>query len=204
MKNFLKLRLPANPVKDQSIIDTVNINGGYNLLLPKQILTDEIMEIFYNMGLKPKYVTLFGRNDFDGSIDTRMIHADVALSKDGNWQKMLFGINWEVTGHHNIFSWWDMSAYEELYPAENLPKKYDYLNGIHYVERGNRGVPPMAVKLEETVIEGPTLVRTELPHMTVYNGPAKSRVGLSVRFFEDDFNTWDDVYNFFEKYSLDE
>lgn len=206
MNNFLKLRLPSNPVKDMKIIENTNVQGGYNLVLPGQILSDEIMDIFKTMGLRPKFVSLFGRNDHNGTQGTRMIHADIGLNQQNQWQKLLFGINWEVTGHHNIFSWWDMSKFKECWPDEPLPKKYDYLNGIHYVKRLNLGIPEGAVKLQEVEIDQPTLVRTDLPHATVYKATEHvtgNRIGLSVRFFEDDFKTWEDVYTFFKKYSID-
>lgn len=204
MKNFLKLRLPDNPIKNMKIIQDVHIQGGYNIVTPRELLTDEIMDIFSTMGLKPRFVSLFGRNDSDGTLDTRLIHTDIGLNKAGEWQKMLFGINWEVTGHENLFSWWDMSKFEELWPNEILPKKYDYLNGIHYSRRFRLGVPEGAVKIDETPIDKPTLVRTDLPHLTVYHGPAANRVGISVRFNEDAFTSWADVYEFFKKYSIDE
>jgi hypothetical protein len=207
MNNFLKLKLPANPVKDMKIIEAANIQGGYNLAYPNQILTDEMFSIFKEWGIRPKFVTLFGRNDHDGSMDTRLIHTDIALNKEGQWKKLLFGINWEITGHHNIFSWWDMSRVPEVWPGpeESIAKKYDYLNGIHYVSRLNMGVPEGAAKIEEVVIDTPTLVRTDLPHATVYKPTPDTshlRVGLSIRFFEDDFSSWEDVYKFFEKYSV--
>ncbi len=208
MNNFLKLRLPSNPVKDMKIIENVKIQGGYNLAYPNQILTDEMFSIFKEWGIRPKFISLFGRNDHFGDMDTRMIHTDIALNKEGKWQKSLFGINWEITGHHNIFSWWDMSRVPEAWPGpdEVLSKKYDYLNGIHYVKRLNLGVPEGAVKIQEVLLDAPTLVRTDLPHATVYKatpGATLNRVGVSVRFFEDDFSSWEDVYKFFEKYSLE-
>lgn len=207
MNNFLKLRLPSNPVKDMKIIENTVVQGGYNLLLPGQILTDEIMDTFKTMGLRPKFVSLFGRNDHDGTPETRMIHTDIALDKQNKWQKLLFGINWEVTGHHNMFSWWDMSSLKECWPDEPLPKKYDYLNGVHYGKRLNLGVPEGAIKLQEVLIDGPTLVRTDIPHATVYKASDNvtgSRIGVSVRFFEDDFKSWEDVHAFFEKYAVNE
>lgn len=204
---FLKLRLPENPIKDMKIIHDTTVSGGYNLVLPGQVLSDEIMDIFISMGLKPKFVSLFGRNDHDGTNENRMIHSDIGLNHKGEWQKILFGINWEVTGHENIFCWWDMSKVKECWPNEPLPKKYDYLNGIHYGKRLNLGVPDGAVLLEETLIDKPTLVRTDLPHSTVYkpgSNVIRNRIGISVRFFEEDFNSWDDVHQFFKPYSINE
>ena len=207
MKNYRKLNLPPNPLKDTNAILSMNITGGYNLRLPADVLNDNVLEVFRGMGLSPKFVSLFGRNDTSGEIENRMIHTDIQyLGGDKcnkeSWKRLIFGINWEIEGSHNIFSWWDMNAVNECYPAEDLVKKYDILNGIHYVKRGNLGVPEGAKKIEETVIDGPTLVRTNIPHMTLYHNPKNTRVGISVRFDESKFNGWDDVVKYFEPYTI--
>lgn len=207
MLNYRKLNLPANPVKNEEAVLGTIIRGGYNLVKPEEVLTDELQEIFRSMGLKPTFVSLFGRNDQDGKLETRMIHADVQLRgqnkfERSSWKKLFFGINWELSGSENMFSWWDMSALKECWPAEELGTKYNYLNGIHYVKRGNLGIPEGAKKIEETLIEGPTLVRTELPHMTVYKNNTRTRVGVSVRFDESQFDSWEAVTKFFSPITL--
>ena len=46
---------------------------------------------------------------------------------------------------------------------------------------------------------GPTLVRTNAPHMTIYKSTLLPRVGVSVRFDESDFDTWEDVTAFMQQ-----
>jgi hypothetical protein len=207
MNNYRKLNLPSNPVKDvPGVVNTI-IRGGYNIVRPEEVLTNELLSTFKTIGLKPVMVCLFGRGDQDGKLETRMIHADVQLAgKDkfqkSSWKKLIFGINWELMGSENLFSWWDMSALKECWPAEELGQKYNILNGIHYVKRGNLGVPSGAIKLEETPIVGPTLVRTEIPHMTVYKNKSHTRVGVSVRFDESSFSDWQSVTEFLKPITL--
>jgi hypothetical protein len=206
MKNYIKLKLPENPLKeDVSVLQNIKIEGGYNLVPAAQLLSDEMQEIFSGMGLRPKFISLFGRNDSDGKTETRMIHSDVG-QVNGAWKKLLFGINWEITGHKNLFSWWNMDAVTAHWPgSEYYPPKYQYLNGVHFGERFKLGIPDGAVKLDEVLLDKPTLVRTDIPHMTHYKGDGLgNRVGISVRFFEDDFKSWEEVYNFFSRYSIDE
>jgi hypothetical protein len=56
------------------------------------------------------------------------------------------------------------------------------------------GIPETATLLDQTSIDGPTLVRTDIPHTTLYKNTTTNRVGVSVRFFEEDYNhSWDDA-----------
>lgn len=203
MINYRKLNLPKIPIKNPEEVVKIHILGGYNLVRPKEILTDEIMDIFSQHRLKPSFVGLFGRSDKSGTTDTRMIHTDIQLSgtdrmDKNSWKKLLFGINWELFDAQNIFSWWDMGNVPECWPAEDIAVKYNYLNGIHYGKRGNLGIPEGATKIEEVDISCPTLVRTNIPHMTVYNSKSTNRVGISIRFDESGFDNWDDVIEFFK------
>lgn len=208
MPNFLKLNLPPNPLKDIKQIEEMIVTGGYNLRRPADVLNDEILQTFQAMDLKPRFVSFFGRNDHDGRVETRMIHTDIqhvsgSTNVKSNWKKILFGINWEIHNSHNIFSWWNMEKLQELWPDEdyNPASKYRILNGIHYVARGGLGIPEGAIKIEETQINMPTLVRTDIPHMTVYKNPDKKRIGLSVRFDESGFSDWGQVLDFFQPYA---
>lgn len=210
MKNYCKLNLLNNPIKDPDGLLTMDITGGYNLRLPEDVLSAEAIDTFKTMGLKPTFVTLFGRNDSYGDKDTRVIHSDIKylggdVTDRNNWQKILFGINWELFQSHNVFSWWNMDGIEEAWPNEPLShaSKYKILNGVHFVKRGNLGIPTGATMIEETVIDGPTLVRTEIPHMTIYKNPNVKRIGISVRFDERGFKDWNDVLRFFDPYKND-
>lgn len=210
MSYFMKLNLPKNPLVDPVAVSTRLITngrldgglaGGYDLVEPGEVLTDEIMDIFSDLKLKPKFVSLFGSMIMQrtSTLETRMIHTDIQQLPNLTWKKMLFGINWEIGDAENIFSWYDMSKLPEVYPGVVVPSKFKTLGGIHYIKRFNNGVPEGAVKLDETTLTydtGPTLVRTNVAHLTVYKSKLLPRVGVSVRFDESDFDTWEDVTTF--------
>ena len=100
MSYFKKLNLPANPLKDSKEVSHRNIKYGYNIVPPKEVLTLEILDIFKNIGLRPKMVVLFGRGDNTSSPKDRMIHADVGFDDrfPGKWRKIVAGVNWEIEG----------------------------------------------------------------------------------------------------------
>lgn len=190
MSYFKKLNLPSNPLKNSKAVTEIQILGGYSIVLPDRVLTTEIIDIFKGLGLCPKMVVLFGRGDGDSTENDRLIHTDIAVDKthELGWRKIAAGVNWEIEGSVNNFYWYDMSAVKECYPSEpHISEKYKYLNGIHYVERLKMGIPEQAVLLDHTVMDGPTLVRTDIPHTTLYKNSTVNRVGVSVRFHEEDF-----------------
>jgi hypothetical protein len=198
----MKLNLPKNPLVDPIAVANTLIVENYNLVKPRDVLTDEVMDIFSDLKLKPSFVTLFGANNKKSSPPYRMIHTDLQQQADQSWKKLLFGINWEIGDAENLFSWYDMSKLKEVYPSSMIPKKFKILGGIHYENRFQLGVPDSAVKLDETLMTfdtGPTLVRTDVPHMTVYRSKLLPRVGVSVRFDESDFDTWEDVTAFMQQ-----
>lgn len=202
MSYFKKLNLPANPLKNSKEISQRNITGGYNIVLP-DVLTDEVLDVFASLGLRPKMVVLFGKNVKEVKPEDRMIHSDVALDKttESQWRRLVAGVNWEIEGSYNDFFWYDMAEIKECWPNEVLSSgsKFIYLNGIHYGKRFKMGIPDNIKILDKTTIDGPTLVRTDIPHSTLYNNPSTTRVGVSVRFFEEDFDhSWD---NALEKFS---
>lgn len=206
MSYYLKLNLPANPLKvDLSEVTEQVINGGYNLTRPEKVIKDEILDTLAQLKLKPLYVVFFGRNDQDSSLEDRLIHTDIRLGADGWWKKIIFGLNWEIENSTNEFSWWDMTGLTEIYPFEEQPEgfsKYKILNGIHFIERAKFGIPEGATQLDSTMIDGATLVRTNVPHLTVYKSNAYKRLGISIRFDERDFRSWDDVVERFRPLAI--
>lgn len=200
MSYFLKLNLPDNPLKNVFAPEIqAPIPHIYRPLSPEDFLTDELLDKFNKIGLSPKYIMLFGSNKKTADLDSRMIHTDLHTDNNQNWKKSIFGINWEILGGRNEFYWWDMSAMEEVWPQPDDPKTV--LNGIHYSFRFNLGVPKDAIKLDQTFIDGPTLVRTNVPHSTKYHNDHHNRLGISVRFDETNFNTWEDVLKKLKPYA---
>ena len=56
----MKLNLPKNPLVDPVAVSETLISGSYNLVKPRDVLNDEIMDIFSDLKLKPTFVSLFG------------------------------------------------------------------------------------------------------------------------------------------------
>ena len=201
MSYFLKLNLPNNPLKNVRAPGIqLPMKHMFRALPPKDFLTDELLDKFNEMGLTPKHIMLFGSNIKTANINDRLIHTDLHMDNTENLKRSIFGINWEILGGRNEFYWWDIGPLKEVWPTVSNTKTV--LNGIHYGFRYNRGVPNCATKLDQTFIDGPTLVRTNIPHSTEYHNDHHNRLGISVRFDETDFNTWEDVLEKLKPYEL--
>lgn len=196
---YKKLDLPKILRSDSGIAYTP-IDPPYEIIEPDQILTEDIIELFRSIGLSAKNVVLFSNNNTKVSLDHRVIHTDVTLDHDGKWKKIKAGLNFELEEEStNEFVWFDMSAYKEVFP-EHVYGKFQFLNGIHYVKRNTRGIPTALLAIDSTIIDKtPTLVRTDIPHITKYNSYFP-RVGVSIRFDETNVSSWDDIVDRFEKY----
>ena len=192
MSYFKKLNLPMNPCIDSKAISNLHIIPPFKIMEPEEILTSEVLTIFNEIGIRPKMVVLHGKNDQASRPGGGLIHTDLTFDPvlSSGWRKIIAGVNWEIEGSHCDFFWYDMTSIKECWPEETAPSKV--FNGIHYGERRQIGIPETAKILDQTTIYGPTLVRTEIPHTTLYNNPTTTRIGLSVRFFEEDYNySWD-------------
>lgn len=192
MSYFRKLNLPINPFIDHDSISTMDISHGFIIVEPEKVLTLEVLTIFNKIGLRPKMLVLHGRNDQISSPADRLIHSDISFAPEveNGWRYMVAAVNWEIQGSYTNFFWYDMNDMKKCWPKETAISK-DF-NGIHYGERLQFGIPEHAKILDQTIIDGPTLVRTDVPHTTMYSNPIRNRVGVSLRFFEEDYDySWD-------------
>ena len=212
MSYYKKLNLPLNPFNDwNSLYEEVKAKFPLGNKLPYQhtiydsagLLTDELTSILDRIGVKVTHVVLFCSSRAVSFNQTRMIHSDLTWDeKSKAWKDIHCGINWELCGGTNLFSWWDMSKTKSVYPLppytgmdSNGPiinPTSATLNGIHYNNRLTMGIHKEAVKLDEVNIDGPILVRTDIPHHTVF-ASAKVRVGVSLRIDESELNSWDKI-----------
>ena len=188
MSYFKKLNLPTNSFIDSKAISDMDITRPYKIVEPGEVLTLEVLTIFNTIGLRPKMVVLHGRNDRQSSPENRLIHSDLTFDPalERSWRNIVAGVNWEIEGSCTDFFWYDMGEIKECWPDKTAPAKE--FNGVHYGERRQFGIPSTAKILDQTRIDGPTLVRTDIPHTTSYNNPSANRVGVSLRFFEEDYN----------------
>lgn len=199
MSYFKKLNLPGNLLIDSKTIAKLEMSSApYQLVPPEEILTKELLDIFNSLRLRPKMVVLHGRNDRTSSFENRIIHSDLWFDQTiDDWRKIAIGVNWEIEDSNSKFYWFDVSEEKECWPEKSAPFKN--FNGIHYGERRRMGIPSSAKILDQTAIDGPTLVRTDIPHTALYNNLTSNRVGISVRFFEEDYNySWNDAIEKFQ------
>ena len=188
MSYFKKLNLPENPLLDSRAISQSHIPKPYKISTPEEVLTKEVLDIFSSLDLRVKMVVFHGQNNKSPASNQRMIHSDLTYDNtvEGNWRRIVSGVNWEIEGSYADFYWFDMSGIKECWPDETA--MFKEFNGIHFGERRQLWVPENVKLLDSTTLDGPTLVRTDIPHTTKYNNPNTNRVGVSVRFFEEDFN----------------
>ena len=192
----------------KKVPNVIGAGDGQVLKDAKEELTVEALELFRSLNVEPSCLFYFCRGDKVSSHDKRVLHSDLTRIdplpwKENDdptkkvWKNIICGINWEITGSITEFTFWDTEKLEKFFPVrQGLDLKYDYLNSIHYIKRGNFGVPDQAVKLDQINISSkPVLIRTEIPHITTYSGP-NIRIGASLRFKET-WDTWDQALEIF-------
>lgn len=207
MSYYHTLNLPKNPIK--RLPTEVASLDGQILKNPREELTDEVLAVFDNLGIEVGALFYFCKGDKQSSATDRVLHSDLTRAdpapwhmndapENKTWKSIICGINWELTGSSTEFSFWDTSNLKGCWPVRHgLPLKYDYLNSVHYVKRGNYGIPSDAIKLDQVVLASqPTLIRTETPHITTYSGP-NVRIGASLRFKET-WSSWEEAVEKFQ------
>ena len=206
--NYRRLKLPTNPLKVDIPLEQFKTYGDQLTRKPSEILSDEVLDIFKQAGLEPAVCFLFCQMNNQSSPDNRVIHYDLTRADPKpwhpsddpalkTWKPVICGVNWEVNGSVTEFSWWDMTGVTEAWPVrKDLPIRFDELNSVHYVKRGNYGVPAGASMIDSALIdERPVLLRTGIPHQATYNGQ-NIRLGISVRFKET-WTTWEEALEAF-------
>lgn len=200
MNNYYqKINLPENIIKEVTASEQDIIlfrDRMYGFFDPYKILSDEVLDLFSKHNLKPKIIVGFGKRP--GQVFTknnRIIHSDVENEGLGEgWKNIVCGINFEYYPNHTAeFSWYDVGTLAKFYP----PEIKDSLNGIHYGSRSKKGIHEGVNLLETTVISGPTLVRTDIPHQVTFDDPDKMRLALSIRFHET-WSTWEEALEAFK------
>jgi hypothetical protein len=208
MSYYKKLNLPANPFKDwTSIYNQVKEQfppgkqaTSYHAIYDSAgLLTEELEEILSSIGVKVTHIVLFCSGRSITVKESRLIHSDITWDEDLKaWKDCHCGINWELGGT-NDFSWWDMSKTKPVYPIPPysgygpngfiINKTSAILNGINFDNRLQLGIHANAVQLDEVRMDGPMLVRTDVPHLTAYRSQ-KIRVGVSLRIDESELDSW--------------
>jgi len=201
MQNYRLLNLPKYPFRDKSFTDdsrssnwisaSQNPNAHPFAILPCNILSDHILDRFKTYNLEPIHCVMFCRLNKAADQNHRVLHSDLTLD-DGNWKRIFCGINYELNDTQNNFTWWKTSL-PECFPLKigSELDQHSILNGIHYGIRNQSSIDNFTTMLlEEVKLTGPTLVRTDIPHLITYNSHNRIRKSLSIRFKET-WNSWD-------------
>lgn len=210
MSYYKKLNLPANPFKDWDAVyaDVLNefsaprfMDKNHINVNPHGLLSDEMEATADELDIKIIDIVCFCNGRAKSFKETRVIHKDQYWDyQNKEWKSYHCGINWELRAT-NLFSWWNMDALPAMPPKPPyksinghvvIDTELAKLHGVHYRKRLGMGIPAGAIKLDETYIDGPTLVRTDVPHLTVFDDTS-IRVGVSLRIDETELNSWDKI-----------
>lgn len=201
MNNFRFLNF--NNILNKKIyeVPSPRIFCGYKIVEnASQYLTEEALDIFSDLKMKPYVFILFESRKTKRETKNSLIHSDVYY-EDGQWKDWHYGINLELYPATSYFYWWNNKNVEKVYPdirTHKIPEFY-YLNGIHYGKERNTFWEDPSKDfdlLEMTKIDGtrPILVRTDIPHSINYEAKQVKRVAASLRFKQNRFSSWQEAY----------
>lgn len=222
--HYLNLDLPKNPsnLSSQEILNKFQNkptfeSDYYEIFDPLDILSTQLLSKFDEIKLNPKNVVVFNTRP-NSTIDSRCIHSDITYNHESKcWENIIFAIHYELENSTNKFYWWDMGSDEKIYPPDKLLYPMDSkilypykqsslikLNGIHYGHRLKIGHSENNKIINEHLVcpYFPTLIRTDVPHSTAVQSTDSVRLGISIRFDESKFKSWNEVLTFFDPYKI--
>jgi hypothetical protein len=221
----------CSPIKDTSCIDFINnlkidatkIQNQYAHQAGKKyfytgadelihaIINPELSEIFKSKNLTPKWVFIFGhaRKDLYPNFKNPTVHTDL-VEVNGEWVKIPFSINWELSETDTEFKWWDTSNTKVWYPSvEKMVIPNDPVSRVKSCWYGD--VPPMTVGFEHnfpcletfTLKSGSaSLINPSIAHSTTYPSGADYRCGLSFKFPIEQISTWEQGCELFKEFVI--
>ncbi len=187
MQNHYKLNIPVKLLKDnidmQHYIDLVYYKPesawAMNLVKHEEFLTEESIEFFKNFGIEILSECIFFRGNTNSNLD---IHIDT-----------IDGVTHCIWGINIVWG----SANSEMFWYSSLPGKKNNIKistgGTPYIQFDRADV----VCIESARIEGPCLVRTNIPHNVTNRDIANIRWCLSIRATAK-FSTWEETVEFFK------
>jgi hypothetical protein len=144
--------------------------------------------------MKPWFLAHFGYVP-ETPITESLVHTDI-YNFNGQWIRLPFGINWDLSPGTTEFNWYSTEL-EEIYPSLTIKG----FRGIHYGSERNRDAEQHCTKLGSLLIERntPYLVRADIPHKVIYTRPENEfRIGISLRVFPTVAKTWDEALTVFK------
>jgi len=203
---YRSLKFPKKFLRENIPLGLLDFPGAYDLFPFRLVLDKELLEFLECFPLEPDFVAVFNNKNQQSTIENRMIHSDIFFDKDKKWKSAFFGIHYELEDTQSRFHWWDMRDAEKIYPDSandhNRHPRFDRLNGIHYGIRGRLGTFQNSILLDSVEVNGPMLVRTDIPHSVSYQNPNRTRLAFSLRF-KTNFQSWQEVLDFFEDYAVE-
>jgi hypothetical protein len=199
--NYKLLKLPINPIRDSFDLDPLISGIGLHQQLqfsPKEMLKDEVLQIFESHNLKAQRVVSFILSS-PRLLSNALMHTDVEPIPDLQWRKVIYGVNWELNDIPSYLSWYTTTRTPAYPPDDKHPLTSFYPYGIHYGHRFKLGYFPEQDNVIERVNTniGPLLIRTDIPHTAeVEESQSKFRVAISVRF-ENIVHSWDEAVQLF-------
>lgn len=199
--NYRPLLLPKNPIKklDKTlkVLEILFLTKPQISISPKEVLTDEVQDIFNDLKIKLGCLTFFHFSKIPRGQRYALLHSDIVLNEN-NWTPVTCSINWELTEDNAKFCWYNTTR-GPCYPDN--PRDFNLTpQGIHFTRRDQLGIFPETDTLIESVdtLENPLLLRTNVPHQVYSEDKSdKSRFAVSLRF-DPDFDTWDNAVEFFK------
>lgn len=182
-------------------------------ILEPSALSSLAAEFFKSLHVRPKFIVVFTHPKSTSPMNERIIHSDITLDKHRQWKPLHCALNWEVNPQTVAeWMWFDMSAVPEVWP-ETIPNEqtFQWLSGVHYGARQQKGFVPESIILEKAKLFGPHLVRVDVPHGVAYETPVRKqshsfakktnssrsdpwaqnrRASVSIRFEETNWNSW--------------
>jgi hypothetical protein len=202
MSLYYRLQASPAPLRDDfALPNTIPPNFSY-FIYDTSILSDSIMKWYKSkLNLDIDLAVLFVRIPKMENIARKnqgVIHSDVTWSASG-WQKVHYGVNYELTDDETILSWWSTTDQEIYPPYPEIKTNDDNLRGIHYGKRSNFDPIDDRYTLIDSIniTSGPTLVNTSTPHSVNYSGKNSKRFGLSLRF-SNTVNSWSEAVELFD------
>jgi hypothetical protein len=138
--------------------------------IAKHLIKKEILDQLESLGQEFGGAILFRKAPNAISV----LHSDL-LFDEGEWKLWHAAINWNLTNAKSRMEWYDAKtdkSIEEEKPLDWWQKNFEvpyFLSGIHYEDATHKPKldPDKFTLLESRNIQGPTLVRTDIPHRII-------------------------------------
>ena len=201
MKNFFKLNLPSNPIREIDLSKYWSKNSWQIETDVKKILTDEILDCLSKINLTPILSVFFTVTSNQRHNEHHYAHTDLTLLYD-RWTSVPFAINWELNKEiTTTICWYDTSKCIKKMPTENeWNKKYpfNYLNGAFY--EGEKQIIE-TVTLNTHKDYYPILFRTDVAHaISSFKTTESNRMCFSLRFDIEKISSWEQATNIFKEF----